>query len=749
MTATDLYDPSSALSAYFQGRSTRAIARHWANEKALHDAQFTGMVAFFEGVASDLSTLDGFASNKIWLRAEAGVTDEPGDVLVWNGNAPATSPANWVALSAARMLNYLRRAAGETTTPSGSPLINIADFGAVGDWDGSTGTSNNTAISNALAASTEIYAPPGNFLFSGYDRLTAVLQSTVYGPGRLYYDNGVEIEQIGSQFRAGVSDPDGNLGALTQGGIIVGGEGPGHNGTLVHSQHPAWVVTQPTRAGSAAEWQIYSRAHIGRGTATVGTNEIDALTYGDFSNANIAVGDIIGWAGALYKIASKPSNTRITVTTTAGGAVSWSSTHNSTWRHAYYYADGTCDTNGTSVTRVGGDYFFGGSAWASDQRSITINGTRYPISSTPSIHSIVLGSSAGVQSGVPFTLKHLEGGLPISLIRLQGMRGGSEETFAIYPTVQGPIHLETQYAGLGEYQSICMRTGPEYDDPGGSQRYHWSITKDGQIAVGFDPHGAGGMPNDAKVNIFRDPRIAGTSNGATALKMLSLNATFNGNDHRRLQLGFFNNFGGGWLQSWENAGESSPSSLSLQPLGGQLHINLGSNTAGLTTIFGTTPKLSINGASLPVVFGQYSADNIGARFDFVKSRSASINGQSAVSSGDIAGTFYFGGSDGTNVVALAQIRALVDAAPSSGIVPGRITMSTANASGTLTERFRADRLGNIGFNGSSFGGGEGAIFVGNGTAPGSNPTGGGLLYVESGALKYRGSGGTVTTLAAA
>lgn len=38
------------------------------------------------------------------------------------------------------------------------------------------------------------------------------------------------------------------------------------------------------------------------------------------------------------------------------------------------------------------------------------------------------------------------------------------------------------------------------------------------------------------------------------------------------------------------------------------------------------------------------------------------------------------------------------------------------------------------------------IHIANGTAPTANPTGGGVLYVESGALKYRGSSGTVTTL---
>lgn len=50
----------------------------------------------------------------------------------------------------------------------------------------------------------------------------------------------------------------------------------------------------------------------------------------------------------------------------------------------------------------------------------------------------------------------------------------------------------------------------------------------------------------------------------------------------------------------------------------------------------------------------------------------------------------------------------------------------------------------------SFGGGGGVLSIANaGTIPTSNPTGGGILYVEAGALKYRGSSGTITTLGAA
>jgi hypothetical protein len=48
----------------------------------------------------------------------------------------------------------------------------------------------------------------------------------------------------------------------------------------------------------------------------------------------------------------------------------------------------------------------------------------------------------------------------------------------------------------------------------------------------------------------------------------------------------------------------------------------------------------------------------------------------------------------------------------------------------------------------SYGGGQSVAFIANAsTVPTTNPTGGGILYVEAGALKYRGSSGTVTTIA--
>lgn len=56
--------------------------------------------------------------------------------------------------------------------------------------------------------------------------------------------------------------------------------------------------------------------------------------------------------------------------------------------------------------------------------------------------------------------------------------------------------------------------------------------------------------------------------------------------------------------------------------------------------------------------------------------------------------------------------------------------------------------GNIGIGTTAFGTSAlGVIGIANGQAPSTSPAGMGQLYVESGALKFRGSGGTVTTIA--
>lgn len=76
---------------------------------------------------------------------------------------------------------------------------------------------------------------------------------------------------------------------------------------------------------------------------------------------------------------------------------------------------------------------------------------------------------------------------------------------------------------------------------------------------------------------------------------------------------------------------------------------------------------------------------------------------------------------------------------------GWFTNGTTNAG-----QLHLSASGNVGLGTAAFGTGANKVIgIGNGTAPTSSPAGMGQLYVEGGALKYRGSSGTVTVLAPA
>jgi hypothetical protein len=76
---------------------------------------------------------------------------------------------------------------------------------------------------------------------------------------------------------------------------------------------------------------------------------------------------------------------------------------------------------------------------------------------------------------------------------------------------------------------------------------------------------------------------------------------------------------------------------------------------------------------------------------------------------------------------------------------GGRTDAGASSGDLLVFENTAQNVGLAGF--TSFGTSSAKVFgLPNATAPTTNPSAGGVLYVESGALKYRGSSGTITTL---
>ena len=78
-----------------------------------------------------------------------------------------------------------------------------------------------------------------------------------------------------------------------------------------------------------------------------------------------------------------------------------------------------------------------------------------------------------------------------------------------------------------------------------------------------------------------------------------------------------------------------------------------------------------------------------------------------------------------------------------GVIGSKPLVFETNAS----ERARIDSSGNLLLGGTATPGAK-VLYIANATTvPTTNPSGGGVLYVEGGALKYRGSSGTVTTIA--
>jgi hypothetical protein len=100
-------------------------------------------------------------------------------------------------------------------------------------------------------------------------------------------------------------------------------------------------------------------------------------------------------------------------------------------------------------------------------------------------------------------------------------------------------------------------------------------------------------------------------------------------------------------------------------------------------------------------------------------------------------------STALSVLKLAQARATGNADAGSVIFQKSVRGSSGTTLQTLSDTiFFEGNTGNWGFFGNSFGSGEGVTFFGNATtAPTSNPTGGALLYAESGILKVRDTNG--------
>lgn len=227
---------------------------------------------------------------------------------------------------------------------------------------------------------------------------------------------------------------------------------------------------------------------------------------------------------------------------------------------------------------------------------------------------------------------------------------------------------------------------------------------------------------------------------------------------------------------WTGQGWKTTATAASQPVEARIYLSPQQSTTNPTAVL--TMDFSINSAGFgnPITFGSAStigcsgAINCGA-FGVTGASSLSFttltrnNGAATPADGFIMNNTTLATSgvprqfssrqrwSGTAWTGSASQQAdfTIETQPVNGTSPitAKWVLSSQINSGGFTDKLSVFDNGNFGFGTTDFGSGVKVFGIANGTAPSANPTGGGVLYVEAGALKYRGSSGTITTIAAA
>jgi hypothetical protein len=114
-----------------------------------------------------------------------------------------------------------------------------------------------------------------------------------------------------------------------------------------------------------------------------------------------------------------------------------------------------------------------------------------------------------------------------------------------------------------------------------------------------------------------------------------------------------------------------------------------------------------SGSSSGASFVRNSNDALGPTIGLLKTRGTSNDSVTTVNNGDPIGVISFHATDGTSIVNnLTQIASLVDGPVSTGVIPTRLTFSTANTAGVANNtRMVIDSAGNVNIGSANNGGG--------------------------------------------
>lgn len=502
--------------------------------------------------------------------------EEPAPLMVYSSQkvqagfdafGDATDPDKGAGLVGWRLA--VPGAVGRTQAEKNEDIISVKDFGAVGDGV----TDDTLAMDKARVKTPNIYLPEGvYYVTKDYPH------ARFHGPGYVRVGQGAAFK--GGDLPVGTASFGGN------GGLLVGGKGPGVNGVLLKSSgNPAWCEFRSTRTGTLTQLQIYSSGFGGLAETVAGTDRI-ALVYGSLSAtvmSDMFPGMPIGFGNRLYRVKSVNSATSISLTNFDGTPVSFSGVVKRTVKIAYEVSEGTCSVSGTTLTWKSGDLFNIGYSF-SEASKVYVNGVIHDVAATVSPTELVLAAPAGTIASASFKQVDVDSGGYYSVFRLQGIAGSVEDNLAIYTNLASQARIESQAAGGAGFPELVLGTGPAPEIPASvdfnTKRQHFQVTPTGETRVGayFDNMASGGtnlgvdlysMGTEApKFGVYKYSEQPPVTAGTVRNTLARFGASWQSQD-RALDVVAYNNFYAPGLQARD---ESAPVSFCVQPEGGNFGV---------------------------------------------------------------------------------------------------------------------------------------------------------------------------------
>jgi len=185
--------------------------------------------------------------------------------------------------------------------------------------------------------------------------------------------------------------------------------------------------------------------------------------------------------------------------------------------------------------------------------------------------------------------------------------------------------------------------------------------------------GSGGHIISGKIAGTETFRVQTTTLSTTINVIANVPLLFNTNNTERMRI--------------DSSGNLLVGATSTRSVGGSFQASIGGQIYNEQGNIGLTPFTTVLNR----------ADSNALRFVLGKSRGTAAGAVTSVVSGDGIAEFLFAAADGTTIDPLvAGIKASAEGTVSTGIVPGRLTFSTASSAGTYTERMRIDSSGRVG-----------------------------------------------------